>query len=173
MSFNEKLGIDDNDKMIIQLMQENPDITEEEIAKEIGKTQEVVGARILKLERKFLLSKQVGINLKKVKLIVAIVQIYTRNVEKVIQKLKDCVFLNYIFRVSGEYNLLVFLTAPDKDFIVRIVDFWLRDDKNVSKVKIQFIISTENDFLLPMNFQIEKFDRASCGPINDVIHLKT
>ena len=67
----------------------------------------------------------------------------------------------------------MFLTAPDRDFIVRIVDSWLRDDKNVSKIKMQFIITTENDFILPFNFQGDKFDRASCGPINDTIHLKT
>jgi len=97
-SFNNKLGIDNDDKKIIEMIEANPDITHSEIAEEVGKSQPAIGARILKLERKHLLTKQVGLNLKKVQMDVALVQIATRDVEEVIKKVEGCPFINYVFR---------------------------------------------------------------------------
>jgi len=48
-SFNELLKIDEADKKIIEMIEENPDITHSDIAKEIEKSQPAVGARIIKL----------------------------------------------------------------------------------------------------------------------------
>ena len=171
--FNEKLEIDDYDKRIIELFQKNPDITHSEIAEEINKSQQVVGARILKLERKHLLTKQMGINLKEVDLKVTIIQIFARNVEEMIKRIKNCAFVNYIFKVSGEYNLMIFMAASNLEKIERVVDLWLRNDKNVSSVKTHYVISAENDFILPINFQIEKMDQVSCGPIDNIVQLET
>ncbi|MCK4780271.1 MAG: AsnC family protein, partial [Candidatus Lokiarchaeota archaeon] len=77
-NFSDLLSIDEADKKIIEMIEENPDITHSDIAKEIEKSQPAVGARILKLERKHLLTKQVGFNIKKVDIKVAIVYISTK-----------------------------------------------------------------------------------------------
>lgn len=164
LTFNEKLGIDNDDKKIIEMLEENPDLTHSYIAEEIGKSQPAIGARILKLERKHLITKQVGLNLRKVDLDVAIVQISTRDVEEIIKKVKDCPFINYVFRISGEFNLMVVLAASDLNIIEKIVDLCFRNDKNVLNVKTNFIISAERDFVIPIDFKIEKFDGNSCGP---------
>ncbi|MFX1307110.1 MAG: winged helix-turn-helix transcriptional regulator, partial [Promethearchaeota archaeon] len=76
-NFNELLSIDNDDKKIIEMIEKNPDITHSDIAKEIDKSQPAVGARIIKLERKNLLTKQVGFNIRKVDIKVAIVYIST------------------------------------------------------------------------------------------------
>jgi len=163
-TFNEKLGIDNDDKKIIEMLEENPDLTHSFIAEEIGKSQPAIGARILKLERKHLITKQVGFNLRKVDLDVAIVQVSTRDVEEVIKKVKDCPFINYIFRISGEFNLMIFLAASSISIIEKIVDLCFRGDENVLNVKTNFIISAERSFVMPIDFRIEKFDGSSCGP---------
>ncbi len=164
-NFHEKLGIDNDDKKIIEMIEENPDITHSFIAEEIGKSQPAIGARILKLERKHLLTKIVGLNLKEVELDVAIVQVSTRDVEEIIKKVEDCPFINYIFRISGDFNLMVIVAASSLEVLESVVDLCFRNDKNVLNVKTNFIISAERNFVIPIDFRIEKFDGSSCGAL--------
>jgi len=60
LRYNEILDIDDTDKMIIELLEENPEMTHSAISEKVNKSQPAVGARIIKLKRKFLLSEVVG-----------------------------------------------------------------------------------------------------------------
>jgi len=165
-SFNELLGIDEDDKKIIEMIEANPDITHSDIAKEIEKSQPAVGARIIKLERKNLLTKQVGFNVKKVDIKVAIVYISTKDVDTIVQKIDNCPFINHAFKISGEYNLLCFISASDLQTIERLIDLCFRKDPNVLNVKTNILIDSIHDFVVPIDFQIESFDKHStqCGP---------
>lgn len=163
-SFNELLGIDQADKIIIEMIEKNPDITHSAIAKEIEKSQPAVGARIIKLERKNLITKQVGFNVKKVDIRVAIVYISTKDVEEIVNKIEQCPFINHAFKISGEYNLLCFITASDLQTIEKLVDLCFRRDPNVINVKTNVLIESIHDFVVPIDFQIEDFDGRYCGP---------
>ena len=163
-SFNELLKIDDDDKKIIEMIEHDPDITHSVIAKEIEKSQPAVGARIIKLERKHLLTKQVGFNIKKVDIKVAIAYISTRDVDKIVEKIEDCPFINHAFKISGEYNLLCFITASDLQTIERLIDLCFRRDPDVISVKTSILIESIHDFVVPIDFQIEDFDGRYCGP---------
>ncbi len=163
-SFNELLSIDDADKIIIEMIEKNPDITHSAIAKEIEKSQPAVGARIIKLERKHLLTKQVGFNVKEVDIKVAIVYISTKDVENVVEKIKNCPFINHAFKISGEFNLLCFIAASDLQTIEKLVDLCFRRDPNVINVKTNILIESIHDFVVPIDFTIEKFDGRYCGP---------
>ena len=164
-TFKEILGIDDADYKIIEMMEENPDITHSAIAREIEKSQPAVGARIIKLERKHLLTKIVGFNVKKVDLKVAIVFVATKDVETIVRKIKKCPFVNHAFKISGEFNLLCFVAASDLQTIEKLVDLCFRKDPNVINVKTNILIDSIHDFVIPIDFQIEKFDLHSenCG----------
>ena len=133
-SFNEILKIDDADKKIIEMIEANPHITHSDIAKEIEKSQPAVGARIIKLERKHLLTKIVGFNVKKVDIKVAIVYISTKDVEKIVEKIKNCPFINHCFKISGEFNLLCFISASDLQTIEKLIDLCFRKDVDVINV---------------------------------------
>ncbi len=173
-TFKEILGIDDADYKIIEMMEENPDITHSEIAREIEKSQPAVGARIIKLERKHLLTKQIGFNLKKVDIKTAIVFVSTKDVETVVSKIEKCPFINHAFKISGEFNLLCFVVASDLQTIERLVDLCFRKDPNVINVKTNIVIASVHDFVIPIDFQIEKFDLHSgnCGPeCNNSVNL--
>jgi DNA-binding Lrp family transcriptional regulator len=148
------------------MIEENPDITHSEIAKEIDKSQPAVGARIIKLERKNLLKKQVGFNIKEVDIKVAIVYISTKDVEKIVEKIKTCPFINHAFKVSGEYNLLCFVAASNLQIIESLIDLCFRKDPNVINVKTNILIESLHDFVVPIDFQIENYDETStyCGP---------
>ena len=165
-TFKEILGIDDDDYKIIEMLEKNPDVTHSEIAREIEKSQPAVGARIIKLERKNLLTKQVGFNIKKVDIKTAIVFISTKDVERIVKKIEHCPFINHAFKVSGEFNLLCFISASDLQTIEKLVDLCFRRDENVINVKTNILIDSVHDFVVPIDFQIEKFDfhATSCGP---------
>ncbi|TFG03730.1 MAG: Lrp/AsnC family transcriptional regulator, partial [Promethearchaeota archaeon] len=163
-TFNKLLKIDDDDKKIIEMIEQNPDITHSDIAKEIEKSQPAVGARIIKLERKHLLKKQVGFNVKKVDIKVAIVFISTKDVDKIVQKIEDCPFINHAFKISGEYNVLCFIAASDLQTIERLIDVCFRRDDNVINVKTSILIESIHDFVIPIDFKIEDFDGRYCGP---------
>lgn len=165
-TFKEILGIDDDDYKIIEMMEKNPDITHSEIAREIEKSQPAVGARIIKLERKHLLTKQVGFNAKLVDLKVGLIFVATKDVEIVVRKIEKCPFVNHAFKISGEFNLLCFVAASDLQTIEKLVDLCFRKDPNVINVKTNILIDSVHDFVIPIDFQIEKFDFHSnvCGP---------
>ncbi|MFW9771673.1 MAG: Lrp/AsnC family transcriptional regulator [Candidatus Heimdallarchaeota archaeon] len=165
-TFKELLDIDDDDYKIIEMIEKNPDITHSQIAVEVEKSQPAIGARIIKLERKNLLTKQVGFNIKKVDIKVAIVFISTKDVETIVEKIKNCPFINHAFKISGEFNLLCFVSASDLQTIERLVDICFRKDPNVINVKTNILIESVHDFVVPIDFQIERFDFHSnnCGP---------
>ncbi|NVM44450.1 MAG: Lrp/AsnC family transcriptional regulator [Candidatus Lokiarchaeota archaeon] len=165
-TFKEILGIDDDDYKIIEMLEKDADVTHSQIAREIEKSQPAVGARIIKLERKNLLTKQVGFNIKKVDIKVAIVFVSTKDVEVVVNKIKQCPFVNHAFKISGEFNLLCFIAASDLQTIEKLVDLCFRKDPNVINVKTNILIDSVHDFVVPIDFQIEKFDYHSnvCGP---------
>ena len=165
-TFKEILGIDDDDYKIIEMLEKNPSVTHSDIAREIEKSQPAVGARIIKLERKHLLTKQVGFNVKKVDIKVAIVFVSTKDVEEVVRKIEKCPFINHAFKISGEFNLLCFVAASDLQTIEKLVDLCFRKDPNVINVKTNILIDSVHDFVIPIDFQIEKFDFLSnvCGP---------
>jgi len=163
-SFNNLLKIDEADKVIIEMIEKNPDITHSAIAKEIEKSQPAVGARIIKLERKGLLTKIVGFNVKKVDIRVVIVYISTKDVQEIVNKIEHCPFINHAFKISGEFNLLCFIAASDLQTIEKLVDLCFRRDPNVINVKTNVLIESIHDFVVPIDFQIEDFDGRYCGP---------
>jgi DNA-binding Lrp family transcriptional regulator len=165
-TFKEILGIDEDDYKIIEMLEKDADVTHSKIAREIEKSQPAVGARIIKLERKHLLTKQVGFNLKKVDIKTAIVFVSTKDVEVVVNKIRQCPFVNHAFKISGEFNLLCFIAASDLQTIEKLVDLCFRKDPNVINVKTNIVIDSVHDFVIPIDFQIEKFDYHSnvCGP---------
>jgi len=165
-TFKEILGIDEDDYKIIEMLEKDADVTHSKIAREIEKSQPAVGARIIKLERKHLLAKQVGFNIKEVDLKMGIVFVSTKDVETVVKKIEKCPFINHAFKISGEFNLLCFVAASDLQTIEKLVDLCFRKDPNVINVKTNILIESVHDFVVPIDFQIEKFDLHSgiCGP---------
>ncbi|HDZ19537.1 MAG TPA: Lrp/AsnC family transcriptional regulator [archaeon] len=163
-TFSELLGIDEADKVIIEMIEKNPSITHSAIAVEVEKSQPAIGARIIKLERKHLITKQVGFNIRFVDIKVAIVYISTKDVDKIVEKIVNCPFINHAFKISGEFNVLCFIAASDLQTIEKLVDLCFRRDENVINVKTNILIESIHDFVVPIDFQIENFDGRFCGP---------
>ena len=108
---SEKLKLDDIDRKIISLVQEEPNLTHTQIAERIDRSQPTVGMRIRKLEKSGVLQFQPGINFKKVDLFLATVRINTKNPQEVMDMAKFCPFMLNAFRISGEHNVCVLLAS--------------------------------------------------------------
>ncbi|TFF98226.1 MAG: Lrp/AsnC family transcriptional regulator, partial [Promethearchaeota archaeon] len=103
-------------------------------------------------------------NIKKVDIVSTIVFISTKDVENIVEKIKDCPFINHAFKISGEYNLLCIISASDLQTIERLIDLCFRKDPNVINVKTNILIESIHDFVVPIDFTIEDFDGRYCGP---------
>lgn len=161
--FNKKLNIDEVDKTIITLLQSDPDMTHSEIAAKVHKSQPAVGARIIKLKRKNLICKTVGVNFKEVDIKIAKVEMMVKNVSEIMSKIEQCPFVLHAFKISGNYNLCIMISAPDIQTVDKMVDLCYRSDPNVFTINVSYIISSVKDLIMPINFDIEHFDEFGCG----------
>lgn len=170
-NFNERLKIDEIDKEIIQLLQENPDMTHSEISEKVHKSQPAVGARIIKLRRKNLLNTQIGVNFKKVDIKLAKVEMFVKNVGEILKSIEKCPFVLHAFKITGNTNLMVLISAPDIRTVDKMVDKCFRTHPDVITVNTSYVISSVKDLILPVNFDIEFFDEyGGCGRDGCLIH---
>lgn len=161
--FNKKLDIDEADKMIITLLQDNPDMTHSEISEKVHKSQPAVGARIIKLKRKHLLETQMGADFREVDVKLAKIEMLTKDISAIMDKITNCPFVVHAFKISGNTNLCVMIAAPDIKTIDKMVDLCFRSDENVMTVNVSYIISSVKKLVLPIHFEIEHFDELGCG----------
>jgi DNA-binding Lrp family transcriptional regulator len=166
MNFDQLLDVDDTDKKIIELIQKNPDITHSEIADKVRKSQPAIGARIIKLKRKNLLSQQIGAEFKQIDIKLARIDVAAKNVEEIWDRFDKCPYIINVFKTTGDYNLIIEVAAPDVKTIDSFVDSCLRTDPDISNIKVNFIIDSLHTYIVPISFNIEKFANGctfECG----------
>ena len=152
---SEKIGIDDIDCKIMDLIQRTPNLTHTEIAEHVNRSQPTVGMRIKKLEKLGVLKYQAGINIKEADLCFARIELKTKNPEKAIEKVKRCPFLLNAFRLTGDSNISILTIGLNIKDLDRIVNRNFRNDPDVIDVHIDFISDVVNDFVLPMDLTLE------------------
>ncbi len=128
-----RADLDDKDERSSRSSKQ-PDISQSEIAQQVGLSQPTVGARIQKLRTSGAITASVGMDLKKVGLNLAKVDLTTKDSIEIINQFKHCpYFLNGLI-VSGRENLSLFFAAEDISTIEAIVDRHLRSNPSVSGV---------------------------------------
>jgi Lrp/AsnC family leucine-responsive transcriptional regulator len=171
MKYNEILEIDDTDKEIIELLQKNPDITHSEIAEKVHKSQPAVGARIIKLKRKHLLTTRIGAEFDKLSIKLARIEIAAKNVSDIWEKFGKCPHIINCFKMTGDYNLMIEIVAPNVKSIDRFVDECLREDPSIIAIRSNFVIDTLRTYVIPLSFDVERLEEFGCsyecgGPLN-------
>jgi DNA-binding Lrp family transcriptional regulator len=152
---NEKMGIDDIDCMIMDLIQSQPHLTHAQIAEHINRSQPTVGMRIKKLENLGVLKYQAGITLKNEDLCFARVDIQTNDPKTAFEMIKKCPFMLNAFRLSGTNNISILIVGLDFHFLEYITNFHFRRNPAVLKAKMELIVDVAEDLILPLNFNIE------------------
>lgn len=155
--------LDDKDRELISLLEEDPELSQREIADNLCLSQPSVGMRLKKLKENGAISFQVGVDLRKSGLYLAKVEITTKDPSKVLNFFKDCPYFLNGMAMSGRNNLCLFLMGEDLASIEAIVNTHLRTDPLIDNVDFDVIISSTHDLIFPVKMKIEKQDKQPCG----------
>ncbi|MBY9004435.1 MAG: Lrp/AsnC family transcriptional regulator, partial [Candidatus Lokiarchaeota archaeon] len=163
---SDKLKLDDIDKQIITLIQEDPSQTHTQIAEKIKRSQPTVGMRIKKLEKSGILQFQPGINFKLVNIHLATVEINTKNPNEIFDMVKCCPFMLNAFRLSGDHNICILLASSELSKLDNIINYHFRSNPDVQSVSMEFVTDIAKDFILPIDFSSDEHDPTienGCG----------
>jgi len=152
---SEKMGIDEIDCQIMDLVQKKPHLTHAQIAEHVNRSQPTIGMRIKKLEKLGVLKYQAGITLKNRDLCFARVDIQTNNPLESFEMVKKCPFMLNAMKLSGDLNLSIFVVGLNLIVLERIVNFHFRRNPAVTKVQMELIVDVADDLVLPLTFNIE------------------
>lgn len=162
LQFNEKLDLDDRDEIILSMVQKNPRVSQEAIAKKIKLSQPSVGARIKKLQEKGIFQSVNGVNFRVADLHLAKVDINTTDTVALINEFRDCPFFINALIISGKYNLCLLFMATDLKRLEGIVNHHLRGNPKVKEIEMNIVISTAKDLVLPLNIDYTNERQTSC-----------
>ncbi len=157
---SEKLGIDDKDKIILSELSENPLISQNILSEKTNLSQPAVGMRILKMKQKGVLAQTVGINFKKVEMIVGKVDCTAKDPYKIVKEFECCPYFLNALIMSGENNLCLFFMAPDLKILETIVNQHLRSNDKISNVQLNIMINSSRDFIFSVNLDDSKFCKS-------------
>ncbi len=163
---SKKLKLDEIDKQIIAIVQNEPNSTHTEIAERINRSQPTVGHRIKKLEKSGILQFQPGINFRVVDLFLAIVEINTKEPDRLMEMSHFCPFMVNAFRVSGNHNVCVMLTCSKINKLDTIINYHFRNRPEVQDVSMEIVIDISKDLILPIDFSSEDHEpneEYGCG----------
>ncbi|MFA4955953.1 MAG: Lrp/AsnC family transcriptional regulator [Candidatus Methanoperedens sp.] len=159
----EFLDLDKRDREILSLLEQYPEMSQSDMAEKLKISQPSVSARIHKLKQKGALSHVVGMNLKKVDLYLAKVDVVANNTSSILDIFKDCpYFLNGLI-VSGRNNLCLFFVGEDISTLEAIVDGHLRSNPLVKSAELSIVITTMKDFVMPIKMNFDFSSTPPCG----------
>ena len=158
----QRLGLDDRDNIILSMMQKDPSISQDEIAKKIKLSQPSVGARLRKLQEKGILCTVNGVNFKTVDLSLAKIDVNCTDTMAIINEFRDCPFFINALVTSGKYNLCLFFTATDLKRLEGIVNRHLRGNPKVKEIELNIVITSAKDFVMPLNIDYSEEKQSSC-----------
>jgi len=163
---SEKLKLDETDKQIITLLQENPNLTHSHIAEIVNLSQPTVGNRIKKLKKEGILQIQPGVNLKKVELYLAKVEMKTSIPSDIIDMARFCPFMLNAFRLIGEHDILILLVSSKIKNLYNVVDYHFRNNSDVKTVSMEIVIEIAKDLILPVDLIFDELNptpEKGCG----------
>lgn len=163
MRVAKKLGINQKDRELIMLLEENADLPQNKIAKKLGLSQPSIGVRIRKLKEKKIISNKVVINLKELGLNVAKVDATVTSPTRIIDSFKGCPYFLRGFITSGKNNVCLFFASEDLTTLEALVEYHLRENPEVNSVELNIIIDSEINLGFPIKMLVEKTEKAPCG----------
>jgi Lrp/AsnC family leucine-responsive transcriptional regulator len=158
--------LDDIDIQIIRLLQENPAVTHSDIAKQLNRSQPAIGARIKKLQERGILVTQIGVDFQLVtELNLVKIELVTKNPEEVMDMTKYCPFIINALKLSGEYNIAMFMACAKLKTVDSIVDCHFRNKEHISKVRMDLVTGVAKKLILPVDFSSgpNRQDIVVCG----------
>ena len=155
MVSSDKLKLDDIDRKIITLIQNDPNITHSEIAQRVDRSQPTIGMRLKKLTNSGVLKIQAGLNFKTVDIFLALVYLKTDEPEEVMHMASHCPFVMNAYKLSGVYNMILSLASSHLDKLDGLVNSHFRNKEKIHSVKMEVVVDIAKDLVLPINFALQ------------------
>jgi len=149
-----KISLDEIDKKIISLMQENPSMTHSEIAERVDRSQPTIGGRLKKLLDSGVLKVQAGINFHAVDIFLAFVYLKTDSPDE-IMTMAHCPFIMNIYKSSGEFNIVLILASPKMEKLDGLINTHFRNNPGIQNVKMEIILETAKETIVPINLDLQ------------------
>ena len=159
----ERVKLDEKDRKIVTLFHDNQEIPQEEIAKIVHLSQPSVAIRIKKLKERGIINNIIGVNLNKVGIYVAMVNIRTSNTTKILNMFRDCPFFLNGFVISGEKNLMLLMAGEDLASLESMIDSRIRPSEDVQSADFNIMISSIKDFVMPIKLIERPLNKPPCG----------
>jgi Lrp/AsnC family leucine-responsive transcriptional regulator len=155
--------IDNTDKKILNMLSENPQLSQAEISDRLKISQPAVSARIRKLEEKGILAHAIGTDIKKAEIFLAKVDLSTDSVEKVLKFLESCPLYLNCFLTSGRHNMSCLLIGENVKSLMSCVDSRFRQNLPVKNIQFDLIVTPTRPMIAPVKPQIERKKISPCG----------
>jgi DNA-binding Lrp family transcriptional regulator len=156
--------INPNDMQILSLLQNNPEITQQEIAKKLKISQPSVGARLNRLKKSGILNIVASVEPLKMGLHMAQVDSNAINPIEVIDTFLKCPLFINGFITTGKYNLRLLFTAEDLMSIEALVNMHFRNNPNIKNVEMSVLLSTAKDLSMnELNLNVHVNEKSPCG----------
>lgn len=157
------MRLDAKDKAIISMYAEDPNVSQETIARRVNLSQPSVAARISKLKQAGALTVQLGISPLKMGLYLAKVDISSTRPEEILGMFRHCPYFANGFTVSGKSNLCLLFYSESIATLESIVNGHIRSNPSVSDVDFNIVITAERELIVPSVMSFERSERPPCG----------
>lgn len=157
--------IDNIDRNIITSVQQSPDLRQSQIAKRLGITQSAVAARWRKLRESGPVSIVSGLDLKKLGLEIARLDVTTKNPKPVLEWAAKCPLIVNGTVGVGDGSLSLFLTSEDIEMFQYVVNNHLRVIEGVKAVKFLPVLSWIKQFPAQLNLDVPKSNVPPCSAL--------
>ncbi|MBC7128633.1 MAG: winged helix-turn-helix transcriptional regulator [Thermoplasmatales archaeon] len=153
--------IDNIDRKIISLLQKNPNISQNEIAKEVELSQPSVSARIKRMRENGILASMFGIDIKKVGLHVAKIEI---NKNEKNEFIKDCPYILSVIE-TVEKNIL-YIVSEDFSSLEAIAK------KHFDMDDFEVVLSSYPNLVFPIKIPEKNNGCSNCDCSNCDFYIK-
>ncbi len=155
--------LDESNRKIISLLEENPNLTQSEIARELDISQSAVAMRVNKLVKSGLFVRGGVLNITALGLQMGRADLATEDYSKVLEWASKCpLFINGSLSVGGR-NVSLFFVSEDLEMFHHIVDDHLRKMKEVSDLSFSQIVNWIQDYNANLNLDFDRVSSPPCG----------
>lgn len=155
--------LDDKDKLILEILEKSSDISQNEVAKQVGLSQPSVGARIKKMKDMGIINHCYGVNIKEPGLYVLKVDVKCRQPRDLLKLFEGCPFFLNGFIVAGNRNLTMMFIGEDLSTLEAIVDQHVRPSPDVYDIDVGIVVRAERNTVVPMKIHVDHADTPSCN----------
>jgi DNA-binding Lrp family transcriptional regulator len=155
--------LDEINRKLILLLEEDPKLTDAALARKLHLAQSTVASRRDRLAKRELVIPRVGLNAEEIGLQTGIVEITTTDPETVLEWAKRCpLFINASKSITGN-RLSMFFVGEDAEAFHDIIDGHLLKIDGVSDLRFFHVLRWEKGFFATLDLTITPSSNPPCG----------